>query len=249
MANLAHTGLLVILSLLTIDSSYAQSYSNRISKLYQDLSISSTCLNEAEEKSATFTSFSENEKKAVELVNIYTQECEAYENNDGKAFYAKLNENLRSGNPEPIWKTTGDLLSEGLILLGPGKFSNLYRSCRCSTIVEGTQFSFHQFASTSSDAEAAFEFLGSGKSFIHIIDATGTDIEEYSSFSNEKEILLRPEIYLNVEKVETDSIRIRQEIKKLVPNKDPPNGVKEFVVLRGSSTRRIKRSKFISTCE
>jgi hypothetical protein len=164
-----------------------------------------SCLKQAKQKSDKFaTEYTQDKQMAVQLVNIYTQECKAYKDSNKKPIYYTLNKNLRSENPEEIWKEMSALLNKGLVLLGRQEIKNLYRGCRCPVVKKDTPFNFKQFASTSSDPAVAVQFLKSppgsspGKAFIHIKKAEGTGIQPYSSYPQEKEFLLGPDIYLNV---------------------------------------------------
>ncbi|CAB4036832.1 uncharacterized protein LOC110049377, partial [Paramuricea clavata] len=205
-----------------------------------------SCLNKAKQKSATFTTYTQDKQKAVQLVNIYTQECKAYMGVTGKPnLYATLNENLRSGNPRIVWNDMSALLSKGLVLLGSQVIPNLYRGCHCPVVKKGTPFTFKQFASTTSNPDVALKFLESpaGKSFIHIKKAEGTDVQPYSRFPTEDEFLLGPDINLDVVQVETDINRIHEEIKKISPTADVRKyrTVEKYVVLDGS--RKTKKPK------
>ena len=215
-----------------------------------------SCLKQAKKKSDKFaTEYTQDKQKAVQLVNIYTQECKAYKDSNKKPIYYTLNKNLRSENPEEIWKEMSTLLSKGLVLLGRQEIKNLYRGCRCPVVKIGTPFTFKQFASTSSDPAVAVQFLKSppgsspGKAFIHIKKAEGTGIQPYSSYPQEKEFLLGPDIYLNVVEVEENKIRAREKIMKLVAaKKEDLQSVVKFVVLVGSKKAKKTKGGFRSTC-
>jgi hypothetical protein len=237
----------------------ANSYSISVDNLFHTLFPSDpvSCLNEAKEKSAAFTKYTQDKQKAVQLVNIYTQECKAYMGSTGKPnLYATLNENLRSGNPQIVWNDMSALLSKGLVLLGSQEIPNLYRGCHCPIVRIGTPFTFKQFASTSSDPAVAVSFLKSppgslpGKAFIHIKKAEGTGIQPYSSYPQEKEFLLSPDIYLDVDEVEENKIRAREKIMKLVPTAklEDLQTVVKYVVLVGSKKAKKSKGSFRSTC-
>ncbi|CAB4037894.1 NAD(P)(+)--arginine ADP-ribosyltransferase 2-like [Paramuricea clavata] len=231
--------------------SFAFSYSSKVDKFFKELfpSDPGSCLNKAKQKSATFTKYSKRKQKAVQLVNIYTQECKKYMGIVGKPIYSTLNENLR-GKPKKIWKRMSALLNKGLALLGRKKIPNLYRGCHCPIVKKGTPFTFKQFASTSSNPAVALKFLSAGKSFIHIKEAEGTDIKLYSYYSNEDEFLLGPDVNLDVVQVETVPKRIHEEIKKISPSTKIQDlqGVKMFVVLDGSRKKKKAKGGFWSTC-
>ena len=230
----------------------ATAYSTEVDNLFKKLFPTDlSCLNIAKQKSAKFSTYNEDIQKAVQLVNIYTQDCKAYAGSTGKPLYDTLNTNLRSGNPLLIWKEMGTLQSKGLVLLGPKDFGSLYRGCHCPNAVIGTPFSFNQFASTTTKPNVAFQFLLAppGKSLIHIKNAKGVDIQPYSHFPSEQEILLDPNINLDVLQVETDIKRIRDEIKKILPTAViPDNTVAKYIVLDGSRTTKITKRGLWSTC-
>ena len=215
-----------------------------------------SCLNQAKKKSAKFANYTQDKQKAVQLVNIYTQQCKAYMGKiTWKSIYYTLNEELRGENPKKIWKEMSSLLSKGLGLLGRQEIPNLYRGCRCPVVKIGTPFTFKQFASTSSDPAVAVQFLKSppgsspGKAFIHIKKAEGTGIQPYSSYPQEKEFLLGPDIYLKVVEVEENKIRAREKIMKLVAaKKGDLQSVVKFVVLVGSKKAKKIKGGFRSTC-
>jgi hypothetical protein len=210
-----------------------------------------SCLNQAKKKSAKFANYTQDKQKAVQLVNVYTQQCKVYMGKiTWKSIYYTLNEELRGENPKKIWKEMSSLLSKGLGLLGRQEIPNLYRGCRCPVVKIGTPFTFKQFASTSSNPDIAFQFLTAGKSFIHIKEAKGTDIQPYSSFPSEDEYLLGLDIDLDVVQVETDINRISKEIMKLVPTADKKDlqSVEKFVVLVGSKKAKKTKGGFRSTC-
>ena len=166
----------------------------------------------------------------------------------GKPLYATLNEKLRSGNPPLVWNTMSKLLTQGLGNLGLKSFPALYRSCHCPNVAKGTPFTFSQFASTSLDVDAALGFLAAEKSFIRIVNAIGSDITKYSSFPNESEVLLSPDVNLDVIQVETDINQIRKEIQKIAPGKSIPDTVKMYIVLDGSRKTKKPKGGFWSSC-
>lgn len=233
-----------------IGSSANSAYSSKVDNLFHALfpSDPGSCLKQAKQKSDKFaTEYTQDKQMAVQLVNIYTQECKAYKDSNGSPVYSTLNENLRSGYPKPIWNDMSALLSTALVLLGPQKIPNLYRGGYCSDVKIGTLFTFKQFASTSSNPAVAFKFLSAGKSFVHIKEAKGTDIQPYSSFPSEDEYLLRPDIYLNVVQIETEINRIHEEIEKILPSTKIQDlqGVEKFVVLVGSKIGKKNRRWFL----
>lgn len=223
-------------------------YVSDVDKLFTSLFPSDkTCLNTAERKSASLSSKypKDTQQKAIQLVNIYTQDCKRYATSSGTTgdpLYKVLNENLRSGSPTILWNTMAELLSKGLALLGPQNVPNLYRSCHCPSVAVGTPFTFSQFASTSTNPNEALKFLFPGKSFIHIKNGKGTDIEQFSNYPSEKELLLPPDVNLDVIQVETDVNRIRKEIQKIAPGTIVPAGkIAKYIVLDGS--RKAKKPK------
>ncbi|XP_028408394.1 uncharacterized protein LOC114530967 [Dendronephthya gigantea] len=228
------------------------SYSTEVDNFFKKLfPTDPSCLNLAKKKNTRFSTYNQDIQKAVQLVNIYTQDCKAYVGSTGKPLYDTLNTNLRSGRPSPIWSEMAALLSKGLVLLGPKDFKSLYRGCHCAAVTLGKPFSFNQFASTTTKPGVAVQFLlaPKGKSFIHIKNARGTDIQPYSHFPGEQEILLDPNINLNVVQVETDIKRIRAEIKKILPTAViPDNTVAKYVVLDGSRATKRTKDGFWSTC-
>lgn len=215
------------------------SYSEAVDNLFKTLFPSDrSCLKLAEQKSAEFHNKDRDFQKAVQLVNIYSQSsCYAYIDNAGKkskkSLFKTLNANLGSGQPKKHWKEMGALLSQGLALLGPKRFSDLYRGGYFRAVNIDTEWTADQFLSTSRDPIVALWYAPT-KSFIHFKNVRGTDIHKYSQFPGEREILLAPGTNLTVVQLEIDIARIREEIKKISPTAVEPDDVKQYVVLDGS---------------
>ena len=201
--------------------------------------------------SARFSDYAQADKMAVQLVNIYTQDCRTYAGGvANKPLYATLNENIRSGNPPYAWETMRKLLTEGLRRLGLKEFRDLYGSCHCPKVKKRRPFTFSQFASTTPNADAALGFLlaDHGNSFIHIVNAKGLDIAKYSSFPSESEVLLSPDVNFDVIQVEKNINQIRKEIQNVAPGKKMPDTVKMFIKVRVSRIIKKPIVGFLSSC-
>ena len=90
-------------------------------------------------------------------------------------------------------------------------------------------------------------FLYKGKSFVHIKNTEGVDIQKFSSYPDEQEILLNPSVNLEVMQVETDGTLIDEEISKIIKHPVTLRGIiDKFVVLDGS---KIADYGPVSTCD
>lgn len=191
----------------------SQSYSASVQDLFKDLQAedqkSSTCVTKAMQKANSFSNTEDN-KHAVALINLYTQDCKL----TSGILYGVLNSNLRSGQPKPIWKRTEDLLNQGISLLGMSTFTDLYRGCTNTLQFQpGTPYHFSQFISTSTDISVAKQFAGNGANALifFIKNARGLSIQQFSQFPSEKEVLLKSSSTFTVQ-----SVDVYNGIKKVV---------------------------------
>ena len=134
--------------------------------------------------------------------------------------------------------------------LGLKSFPALYRSCHFPKVAKGKPFTFSQFASATLNVDSALGFLlaDHGKSLIRIINAVGSHIAKYSSFPNESEVLLSPDVNLDVIQVEKNINKLRKEIQKVAPGKKIPDTVKMFIVLDGLRKTKKPKGGFWSSC-
>jgi hypothetical protein len=146
---------------------------------------------------------SKDKQYATALLNLYTQECNITRT---VTFYKKLNQQLRSGKPQTLWKRTEDLMIQSIDLFGEIQFAQLYRGCiNDITFRPGQPYNFNQFVSTTLDYDVAWKMAikdelptGFYRVVYSIKDAKGLNIEQFSEYADEKEVLLKPTSTFNV---------------------------------------------------
>lgn len=127
---------------------------------------------------------------AAALVNLYTQQCPKE-----KPFYFTLNEQLRSGNPSPLWSDAANLLTSVIDCFGMDNFDVVYSGKSSfqdfQKLNYDDYFTFDQFSSTSKNKKTA-QCFAKGQYFFEIREVYGFDCSSYSSYLQEDEVLLRP---------------------------------------------------------
>ncbi|XP_052764822.1 uncharacterized protein LOC128206440 [Mya arenaria] len=172
---------------------FGKSYADKVNDLFKSHfnNEDNTCWKTAQVKADKSTD-GEDEKMAIALINVYTQECKEFNSFKEKSFYAELNEQLRSKTRDTVWLDTENLLNKGLEIIGLEKSPKLYRACHCNDIQKGSTFTVNDFWSTSKVASAANGFLTKEKVFFVITAASrGAYIVDYSAAQWEKEVLLQ----------------------------------------------------------
>ncbi|WAR16082.1 hypothetical protein MAR_030676 [Mya arenaria] len=179
---------------------------------------------------------------AIALVNVYTQNCINYNNNpDNRQFYWQLNAKLRDQTNEQIWRDTEKLLNKALEMLGAKTWDLVFRASHCTDIKKGYILKNYDFWSTSLNASASANFLDENKIFFKIVTSPGgTEISEYSNFTDEKEVLLQSNSELYVQEYITDEQGIDAKKKKVGLPKSKK--MKAFAVVTGNIPARASRS-------
>ena len=158
-----------------------------------------------------FPSESWDRKYAIGLVNLYTQESK---------FYRKLNYETRYNFPTTstdIWRRSADLMNRGIDILGPTVHGQVYRGCdnlKPETIpVIGSYYNFKQITSTSLSRELALNFADcpTGGYLFDIKDVYALNIEEYSVYAGEKEVIVKSSYTFKVNKGINESIKSNGE--------------------------------------
>lgn len=148
------------------------------------------CIEEAETEAEENPKTQDSKTRtAVALVNLYTQECP----ND--YFYSRLNRQLRSLQPAPLWQNAATALSEAFDTLGESNFHKVFsgkdRFDEFQNLRVGRLFKFNQFSSTSKFVTKGLEFA-CGIYFFEIREVKGFDCVEYSAFPEEEEVIIKP---------------------------------------------------------
>lgn len=204
-----------------------------------------SCLELAENKARSFSDYSQMERDAVVLINLYTQNM-----TDDKKIYKHLNSQLRSGHLTQLMREYKELLGMSITMLSSKSrkcFNTVFRGTDCQTIGKGKQeHVFPEFLSTSTDVDIAFGFGFDGsacKELIvikNVMHKHGLFVEPYSDFPDEGEVLLKSSTKIRITKYyDGDKSRIKNVTTHLGLSSDVQVYVEGFVV---DNKRRKKRS-------
>lgn len=155
-------------------------------KVFQ--AVEPKCVKDAKKAANSFNLPSKEKTNASALVNLYTQGCVT----KGVVFHAELNRQLRTGTPTSYWRDVERLLNKALDILGEQEFEDLYRGCKITGVnfETGKVYYFKAFLSTSWDENIAKTNF-KGTHLFHIKKAKGVNVEKYSRYDYEKEVLIR----------------------------------------------------------
>lgn len=162
-------------------------------------------------------SWSQEEKDAALLINIYTDPFVTVDT-QGTPFYRRLNTELRSGKPEDIWVRCETLINEALDIIGQGTFDHLYRGERVWSAPfpeDGDVFYVRSFISTTLDPSTAGQFGGATDFFYHIVGAKGVLIQNISVTKDEQEVLIKSESEFILARKLHDRQEIQNELKNI----------------------------------
>ncbi|XP_061198216.1 uncharacterized protein LOC133206280 [Saccostrea echinata] len=190
------------------------------------------CLTNAERKSNAkiFATYSQDERDAVVLVNLYTQDMGG---DSSKQIYRNLNAQLREGNPKSLINNFANLLNKAISILSSKSkvdcYNRVFRGMKCCDEINTNKniHIFPEFLSTSREVSKAFQFgFCDGVCqvlvvFRNVPVSHGLSISAYSAFLEEDEVLLKSNTRLHISKnynvtaTPGDEQKIQTELKNI----------------------------------
>ncbi|KAL4239210.1 Ecto-ADP-ribosyltransferase 4 [Mactra antiquata] len=138
------------------------------------------------------------QKWAGVAVNIYSSP-DRIQNATCLYIHRNVNQKLPQSDQSNIWNRFRDVLVKAMTLLGEKEFPHLFRGEENNNKDKLVNQPFtYRFFSTTIDPNVTTYFGADDGIFYHILNATGTDISEYSDMPEEKEILIKPNQHFKV---------------------------------------------------